>query len=101
VAWDAWRREDGRWTLSAAFSTAERSGTATFSFDVRGNYVTVDDSDARWLIGDDPVRPGAAPARDDLQAARERRRGGEREDLGSDAIELVTAPPPRAGAGER
>lgn len=56
VEWDAWRREDGRWTLTGLFSTAERSGTATFSFDARGNFVTADDEDARWLIGD------AAPA---------------------------------------
>ncbi|MGN0065478.1 MAG: septation protein SepH [Nocardioides sp.] len=98
VEWDAWRREDGRWTLTALYETAERAGLGSFSFDTRGNYVTVDDDDAKWLIGDArPVAP-STPARDDLQAARERRLGvnnfDEDGDVGDDAIELVTAPAP-------
>src|SRR5688500_12118805 len=52
VEWDAWRREDGRWTLTAMYDLAGRSGTGTFSHDPRGNFVTVDDDDARWLVGD-------------------------------------------------
>jgi hypothetical protein len=78
VEWDAWRREDGRWTLTALYDVAGRIGTATFSHDPRGSFVTVDDEDARWLVGD--VAPPAAdspaptsPAADDLAAARERR----------------------------
>ena len=52
VEWDAWRREDGRWTLTALYDVAGRVGTATFSHDPRGSFVTVDDEDARWLVGD-------------------------------------------------
>ena len=95
ITWDAWRREDGRWTLTALFETAERSGTATFSFDVRGNFVTVDDADAKWLVGDAP-REEPTPTRDDLQAARERRLAS-RDDVGSDAIDLVAAAHPSRG----
>ena len=40
VEWDAWRREDGRWTLTGLYDVAGRVGTATFSHDPRGNYVT-------------------------------------------------------------
>lgn len=96
VEWDAWRREDGRWTLTGLYDVAGRTGAATFSHDPRGNFVTVDDDDARWLIGD--ASPAAAtdagdePAADDLAAARRRRMGMASEDelaLGEDAIEMV------------
>jgi hypothetical protein len=96
VEWDAWRREDGRWTLTALYDVAGRIGTATFSHDPRGSFVTVDDEDARWLVGDvtppaaDSAAP-ASPAADDLAAARQRRLsavGGDAP-LGDDAIEMV------------
>src|SRR6478609_9981807 len=74
VEWDAWRREDGRWTLTALYDVAGRVGTATFSHDPRGSFVTVDDEDARWLVGDaTPDAADATPASDDLAAARQRR----------------------------
>ena len=95
VEWDAWRREDGRWTLTALYEVAGRTGTGTFSHDPRGNFVTVDDDDARWLVGDAaPATAAAEPAADDLAAARQRRLSavsGEDDALGDDAIEMVTA----------
>ena len=93
VEWDAWRREDGRWTLTALYDVAGRVGTATFSHDPRGSFVTVDDEDARWLVGDaTPDAAAATPASDDLAAARQRRLTAVDEDvpLGDDAIEMVT-----------
>ena len=94
VEWDAWRREDGRWTLTALYDVAGRIGTATFSHDPRGSFVTLDDDDARWLVGDaTPVEATATPASDDLAAARQRRLSSVGDDLplGDDAIEMVTA----------
>jgi protein required for attachment to host cells len=105
VEWDAWRREDGRWTMTGAFETSGRSGTAELTFDAPGNYVTLDNEDARWLVGE---AVAAAPApRDDLRQVRERRLtaihddelplggdlGGE---LGDDAIGLVSEQPVEA-----
>lgn len=97
VEWDAWRREDGRWTLTALYDVAGRVGTATFSHDPRGSFVTVDDEDARWLVGDAAPTPAASPAADDLAAARQRRLSAIGDDvplgdapLGDDAIEMVT-----------
>ena len=101
VEWDAWRREDGRWTLTALYDVAGRVGTATFSHDPRGSFVTVDDDDARWLVGDatpdaapdaTPDSAAARPGSDDLAAARQRRLTAVDEDipLGDDAIEMVT-----------
>lgn len=113
IDWDAWRREDGRWTLVASYTAAKRSGTGHFCFDVPGNYVTAEDDDARWLVGEQVAKP-APPARDDLEAVRRRRLtveadeqlplGGDGvgdeagEHLGEDAIALVkgTEPTPSA-----
>jgi hypothetical protein len=105
VSWDAWRREDGRWTLTGDFANTERSGAASFTFDAPGNYVTLDNEDARWLVGEAIAAP-APPARaDDLQVARERRLSAVAEGddqlpladtLGDDALDLVTEQPVEA-----
>ncbi len=96
VEWDAWRREDGRWTLLAAYEAAQRQGTATFVFDVPGNYVLLENDDARWLVGESIPGPATpAPVEDDLSQARTRRLSAVPDDqapLGEDAIELVTGP---------
>ncbi len=104
VDWDAWRREDGRWTLTATYRTGRREGVASFTYDAPGSYVTLDDEDARWLVGEQvaavPAVDASGPrsAGDDLSAARARRRAtGPAEDelpLGDDAIELVSGPAP-------
>ena len=97
VEWDAWRRDDGRWTLTGSFSTPAREGTATYVFDAPGNYVVLDDEDARWLIGEIiAAPPGVPPMRDDLHERRRllssvpgRGPDGDELPLGVDAIELV------------
>lgn len=106
VEWDAWRREDGRWTLTGTYRTTRREGVASFTFDAPGSYVTLDDDDARWLVGEQvtaaaaasPATTGPRNPGDDLSAARARRRAtGPVEDelpLGDDAIELVSGPAP-------
>ena len=63
VEWDAWRREDGRWTLSAGYALPVRTGAAHFTFDVPGNYVVLDDADARWLVGEVVASPAPGPRR--------------------------------------
>jgi hypothetical protein len=72
VEWDAWRRSDGRWSLVAIYETGPRSGTAELTFDPPGNFVSLDNDDARWLVGD-LVQPEPEPVRDDLAQVRERR----------------------------
>lgn len=49
VAWDAWRREDGRWTVQLVLPDAT---TARFCFDHKSRYVLADDETARDLVGD-------------------------------------------------
>lgn len=93
VEWDAARREDGRWTLTAVYDTPRRSGTAHFTYDAPGNYVTADDQDARWLVGDlVPEAAAPAPPPDDLEQARQRRLAALPSDelpLGDDALDLL------------
>ena len=109
VTWDAWRREDGRWTLTGSYTTTDRVGAAHFSFDAPGNYVVADDDDAHWLLGEvtDPAaEPAEAPpsARDDLSDARRRRLSAVPADelpLGDDAIELVSDDPEPVVARDR
>ncbi len=94
VEWDAARREDGRWALTADFAAGSRSGVAKFTYDAPGNYVVADNDDAGWLLGEG--RQAAAPAArasDDLTRARARRLSAVSDaelPLGDDAISLVT-----------
>jgi hypothetical protein len=103
VSWDAWRREDGRWSLTCQFSATKREGIAKFTYDAPGNYVVLDNDDARWLVGEVVPGPLGAPPRDDLQERRRRLNAVPGQDaatsadelpLGVDAIELVAAETP-------
>jgi Protein of unknown function (DUF3071) len=101
ITWDAWRREDGRWTLTGSYTVGDHVGAAHFSFDPPGNYVVADDDDAHWLLGEVPDAPAVAeaPPRDDLRSGRTRRLSAvppEELPLGEDAIEMVSegAPEP-------
>ncbi len=49
VEWDAFRREDGRWTVLV---TPPAGVTARFVYDVEGRYVVPDDEIAHELVGD-------------------------------------------------
>jgi Protein of unknown function (DUF3071) len=73
VEWDAWRREDGRWTLVAEFAVAGSPHRAQFAYDAAGRYVVAEDDEARALVGE---RAGADRT--------------EQLPLGDDAIEVVT-----------
>ncbi len=89
VDWDAWRRDDGRWTLVATYHHDGEPRRARFSYDQPGHFVTPDDDEGRWLVGD-----GQFPSREQQAKATTRRltpvpRYDEELPLGDDAIELV------------
>lgn len=95
VEWDAWRREDGRWTLVADFGAGRSVGRARFVYDTAGRYVVADDDESRWLVGErHGAEAAAAPAAAAAQDAPPLRRlsavGSEQVPLGDDAIEVVT-----------
>ena len=66
--WDAWRRDDGRWTVQVSYHSGERQRAATFAFDSVGRYSLADDDEAKWLTGErqstskgpQPREPGRA-----------------------------------------
>lgn len=63
VRWDAWKLEDRRWQVLAAFGTGELLHEALFVYDQSGRFSTAANDDARRLIGDDATSPGTTPGR--------------------------------------
>ncbi len=61
VEWDAWRREDGRWTLVADYRSGESFRHAEFVYDAPGRYVLAEDDEARWLVGEQTTSHGPQP----------------------------------------
>jgi hypothetical protein len=93
VEWDAWRREDGRWTLVADYRSGESPRHAEFVFDAPGRYVVAEDDEARWLVGEQTASKGPQP-----RSSGQRRLssvGSEDElPLGEDAIGMISAVDP-------
>ncbi|WP_310963781.1 septation protein SepH [Nocardioides terrisoli] len=96
VSWDAWRRDDGRWTLVADFVATGEPRRAEFTYDVPGRYVTAENDDARVLTGElahESTADTAAGSGMAAGRARGRRLSAvpaqDELPLGDDAIELV------------
>jgi hypothetical protein len=95
VEWDAWRREDGRWSLVAEYIAGDDVHHAEFTYDQPGRYVLADNDQARLLTGETtPVAP-QEPAGRRLSAVPSVSFADELP-LGDDAIELVREPSPAA-----
>lgn len=74
VSWDSWRRDDGRWSVVAAYSIDGSDRIVTWVYDARVRSVHPDDDAARRLSGDDKVVPlhsARSAARATLIVARE------------------------------
>jgi len=92
VEWDAWRRDDGRWTLLGTYVARGTEHRAEFTYDQPGRYVVADNDEARLLTGEataagsseEPTvstrRLSAVPGHDEIP-------------LGDDAIEMVRDAP--------
>jgi hypothetical protein len=91
VEWDAWRREDGRWTLVAQYAVAGAPRRAEFTYDQPGRYVVADNREARLLTGEASETVEGAPARRLSSVPRDgdHRTADDELPLGDDAIELV------------
>ncbi|MEU6137272.1 septation protein SepH [Nocardioides sp. NPDC047086] len=94
VNWDSYRRPDGRWKLTGEYETPERSGIAELTYDAPGNFVELDNDDARWLTGEklEAPAPEPEPITDDMLAARRRR--AQSSTPSSPAARAPTAPAP-------
>lgn len=51
--WDAWRLENGTWTVELVFTAGQRERTAHWIVDVDRQTVLAEDDEARWLTDDD------------------------------------------------
>jgi hypothetical protein len=58
ISWDAFRREDGKWVVSATFGDREGAHVAQWSYDHAGRNLHPLDDEARALMG---ARPVAVP----------------------------------------
>jgi DUF3071 family protein len=90
VEWDAWRREDGRWTLVAQYAVSGAPRRAEFTYDQPGRYVVADNQEARLLTGEANPAPETGTSGRRLSAVPSDRPLSDDElPLGDDAIELV------------
>lgn len=92
VAWDACRRDDGRWTLTATYSSGESTRQAEFVYDAAGRYVIAEDDESRWLVGERSASHGPQPRGGETPPGRRLASLTAVDDelpLGEDAIELV------------
>ena len=59
LEWDAWRREDGRWSLLASWdpidTVAVGATAALWIYDPAGRSVVPDDPASAWLVGEHPT----------------------------------------------
>jgi hypothetical protein len=59
LEWDAWRREDGRWSLLATWdpvdTVAVGATAALWVYDPAGRTVVADDAASAWLLGEQPT----------------------------------------------
>jgi hypothetical protein len=92
VEWDAWRREDGRWTLVADYGSGAAGTRAHFVYDAAGRYVVAEDEESRWLVGErSTTETPALPTVEPLTAGRRLASVPTAQvSLGDDAIEVVT-----------
>ncbi len=92
VLWDAWRRDDGRWSLVGTYVVRGTEFRAVFTYDQPGRYVVAEDEVARVLTGEaSPAPEGTASPERRLTSVP----GTDDElPLGDDAIELVRGPQP-------
>lgn len=75
ILWDAWKREDGRWSIAASYPSQDGTSTALWVLDLPRRTLSTDNETARWLTGDDrsPADKVAKPQVGIIPPAREPR----------------------------
>lgn len=61
VEWDSWRQNDLKWRLVGLLDDQAASRAAEFIFDSKGRFSIADNSDARWMIGEELPSPRDDP----------------------------------------
>jgi hypothetical protein len=55
LEWDAWRRDDGTWTVRLSFPSGRTVGLATWRYDTSRRTVVAEDENAVWLTNGEQV----------------------------------------------
>ncbi len=63
VDWDSFRLSDGRWAVTATYSSGEVERQARFFFDPLGRFSVAGNDDAGWIVGDSSPSKGPQPGR--------------------------------------
>lgn len=58
VTWDAWREPDLRWRVVGTLDHEDNKRVAEFLFDPKARFSVTDNSDARWMIGEELIGGG-------------------------------------------
>jgi len=61
LRWDAWRREDGHWTVAVAYPAAMGEQLATFSLDPDENSIAPKGDEAKWILQQSTNGPRSVP----------------------------------------
>ncbi len=75
VRWDSYRLDDGRWAVTADYTSGADSRHACFTYDPRSRFSVAANDEARRLLGEQPTGPqpvgrrptAAAPAGEDTE----------------------------------
>lgn len=54
VSWDAWRADDGSWTVTLDFTAGTKPRQARWTFNPTVRHLTAQDDEARWLTDEEP-----------------------------------------------
>jgi hypothetical protein len=63
IAWDSYRQDDGRWTVTADYQLGEHSRRASFTYDQQARFSVSSNDEARWLLGEQTARSPQAGRR--------------------------------------
>ena len=63
IAWDSYRMDDGRWSVTADYRSGEAGRHACFYYDLHGRFSVAGNDEARWLLGEHSSAKGPQPGR--------------------------------------
>lgn len=72
VTWDAWRGEDGTWTVALDFEAGSSSRQARWVYNATVRHVTAQDDEARWLTDEETPAASSSATQRRLAPVRDR-----------------------------
>jgi hypothetical protein len=63
IVWDSHRQADGRWMVTATYTSGDAERQAQFAFDPLGRFSVAGNDEAHWILGDSSASKGPQPGR--------------------------------------